>query len=113
MYNAAFGIEERCVRNSGQRPLATHFSADRFERHEGAAAAGDVEPIRSVIDVNPVCARRWKLPVLNLVEFGHPSNQDHRGLLDCEEHSRARAVDHAPSWSPGKIDCPSLVSFEI
>src|SRR6266849_3504737 len=48
-----------------------HFSGACFERHEGAAVAGDVEPIRAMIDVNPVCAWRLKRPMLNLGEFGH------------------------------------------
>jgi hypothetical protein len=46
-------IEERCIRYTCERPLAT---CDRFELDKSATIAGDVEPIRHVINVNSVRA---------------------------------------------------------
>ena len=106
-------IEERCVRNSGQRPLAAHVSGERVELDEHATVACNVEKTRLVIDVEPVRADRRKHPVPHLIEFGQPRRQDDRGLADREEHARTGSIRDAPPGPPGKVDRPPLLPPEF
>jgi hypothetical protein len=113
VHKAAGWIEEGRIWNSSERPLATHFSDGCIYLNEGPAVAGDIQPVPLMINIDPVRARRREVPELNPVKLGQPRHQDHRGVSDCKEHSRAVSIGHAPSWAPGKIDFPSPVSFEI
>jgi hypothetical protein len=106
MHETALRIEEDCVWDACKRPLATHLSDARIKLYECATVAGDVQQVR------PMPADR-EHPVLHLIEFGQPSSRDHRGSLDCDEDPRASDIRHAPSWPPGKVDRPPLVSFKI
>jgi hypothetical protein len=55
-----------------------YLSDARIKLYERATVAGDVQQVRLMIDVHPVCARRREHPMLHLIEFGQSSNQDHR-----------------------------------
>jgi len=110
---AACLIEERRVWDSGEWPLATHPSDGCIYLNEGAAIAGDIQPVPLTINIDSVCPRRRQVPELTPVKLGQSRHQDHRGVPDREKHSRAVNIRHAPSRTPRKIDFPSPVSFEI
>jgi hypothetical protein len=55
VHKAACRIEERRVWNSGEGPLATHPSDGCIYLNEGAAIAGDIQPVRLMINIDPVC----------------------------------------------------------
>lgn len=97
------------------RARIPRWDGENTSRVSGAiravAVAGDVQPIRSMIEVNLMCACRWKRPVLHLVEFRQTSNQDHRRVPNCDENSGANDIRHAPPWSPGEVDLPSPACF--
>src|ERR1700688_3076110 len=56
MHETALRIEEGCVRDACERPLATYLSGARIKLYECPTVAGDIQQVRPMIDVHPMGA---------------------------------------------------------
>src|SRR5258705_11122798 len=69
MHETARRVEEGRVGSAGERPPTTDLPGDGIEFDERPTVAGDVEPVRLMIDIDAMGAGRWHRPVLDLVEL--------------------------------------------
>src|SRR3954470_12745559 len=68
MHESARWIKKRRVRRPLKRPLASCRAVGGIDLDQRAAVTGDVQTTRAMVDINPMCVRRGKWPVVHVAQ---------------------------------------------
>src|SRR5437016_2661550 len=97
-------IEEGHVRRAGDWPDVRDTAGVAIDFDQGTVVAYGVEAPARMVNVETMCATRWKLPVGEWAQIGQAGNQDHRRFADAQEYALGGRIGHAPSGPAGEID---------